>query len=89
MQLTVLASTTEEAPRVVREIAVGQANEVAAALTTPSEGAQTVLGGLAEGGAAVERVKGAVDTWSPLLKQIGRFIEVTDKITDVSDLKHL
>ena len=87
--LTVLVSATEEAPKLARTMAVDQANKAIATLSPLSEGSQTVLGGLAEAGSAVEQFKGVMDTWNPLLKQIGLFIEVTDKITEVSDTSEL
>lgn len=89
MQLTILASATEEAPRVARAMEIGQANEAVATLSMPSEATQRVIGGLTEAGNVVEPATGVMDTWQPLLKGIGKFIEVTDKITEVSDERQI
>ena len=86
MQLILSVGTTEEASRVVRTIAVRDANDGMAVIRTPSEGVQTVLGGAVEADSVAEQAKTVVDTWSPLLKGVERFVEITDSIANVSRL---
>lgn len=87
MQLTLSVSTIEKASDVVRTTAERDANDGMAAIRTPSEGVQTVLGGVIEAGAVAEQAKTVVDTWSPLLKGVERFVEITDTISNVSRLE--
>ena len=79
----------EDTAKIESAIAVGQARQNMVALVTPSERVQTVMGAVTEAGPAVEKAKGVMDTWNPLLKRISQFVDITDKITDVNDFGHL
>ena len=69
-----------------REHAVAEANRALAAQSLPSQGAQDTLGVLAEAESVADQVKGAVNTWDPLLKRVGQFVELTDAIASVRAL---
>ena len=83
VQLTVLVSTAADALKNTRELAVGQANAALAVLSPPLQRAQEVLGAVEEAGSAAEQIKGVVDTWTPLLKHIEKFVQLTDTISNV------
>lgn len=79
----------EDASKIERALVVDQAQQNMAVLVTPSERVQTVMSAVAEVGPAVEKAKGVMDIWIPLLKRIGQFVEITDKIAEVTSFGHL
>ena len=71
VQVTVLVSSTNDAQKVVRTLAVVHADEAAASLGAPLEEVRSDLGGLLDAGRVAEQVKGVIDTWNLLLRGIG------------------
>lgn len=65
------------------KLGVAQANKAHAALSPTSTTAQEAIGVVAEAGTIVEKVKGAIDTWNPLLKRLEQFVDLTGAIAEV------
>lgn len=72
-----------DASKFNRELAVEEAEEAVSSQDTPSEAALMALDAVADIGSIADQIQGVVNLWTPLLKQIAKFVELTDAMSNV------